>query len=495
MVQQFCTVGIDIGTTSIKTLAINDDGQEIGRRSFHLEMIHHEEGAAEQDPVAVYHAVLMALSVLVPQIKRKGYTIRQVGFSSAMHSLFLVSIDGKPISRAMTWMDNRAKKHAQQLWVSEEGKSIYTRTGTPIHPMSPLAKLIWLRKEHPDLFGQAARFVSLKEWIWYQWFQVWEVDASIASATGLYNLDQQVWDQQALTCAGIAPEQLSKIVPTTYIRNGIQNQQMLDLGFDSETIFNIGASDGILANLGLGAIGKDVMAITIGTSCALRMGSSKPITDITTRSFCYVLDQEKFIVGGPSNSGGIVVERLYQQILGGFNQDLGQMLELAGKVDPQEELICLPYMAGERAPLWNADAKAAWIGLQLHHTHAHVLRAAVEGILFNAYWIASHLFEKVGRPAKLVASGGLLQVPWVRQVLAHIFNIPVEYREEGDASTMGAMVLAEIAAGIRDWNSLFKMNGEIGLALPDQNAHVQYQKKFKNFRTFVRALELEARNQ
>jgi gluconokinase len=492
MTKQFCTVGIDIGTTSVKTLAIDDCGQEIGRGSYNLEMIHDEEGAAEQDPDAVYHAVLMALSALAPQIKSKEYTIRQVGFSSAMHSLFLVSKDGKPISRAMTWMDNRAKKYAQELWMSEEGKFIYTRTGTPIHPMSPLAKIIWMRKEHSVLFGKADRFVSLKEWIWYQWFQEWEIDASMASATGLYNLEKQEWDHQALTCAGVTSEQLSNVVLTTYIRKGIQNQQMLDLGFDSDTIFNIGASDGVLANLGLGAVRKDVMAITIGTSCALRMGSSKPITDINTRSFCYVLDQKKFIVGGPSNSGGIVVERLYQQILGGHNQDLAQMLEQAGKVEPAEELICLPYMAGERAPLWNADAKAAWIGLQLHHTHAHVLRAAVEGILFNAYWIASHLFEEVGKPAKLVASGGLLQVPWVRQVLAHIFNIPVEYREEGDASTMGAMVLAEVAAGHRDWNFPLQTNGEIDLALPDENEHIQYQKKFKNFRHYVRALELEA---
>lgn len=492
MCQQFCTVGIDIGTTSVKTIARDQDGKELGRGSCHLEMTHEEDGAAEQDPVVVYQAVLQALSSLGPQIKRTGYTIRQVGFSSAMHSLFPVSQAGTPLTKAMTWMDIRAKQQAQELWLSAEGKSIYSRTGTPIHPMSPLAKLIWLKKERSTLFSQAAKFISLKEWIWYQWFHVWEIDASMASATGLYNLTEKAWDQEALACAGITAEQLSRVTPTTFVRKGIQNQQMLDLGFNSETIFNIGASDGVLANLGLGATGTDAMVITIGTSCALRMGSSYPVTDMDTRSFCYVLDQEKFIVGGPSNSGGIVVERLYQQIIGNANQDLSQLLEEAGKIDT-EELLCLPYMAGERAPLWNADAKAAWIGLQLHHTRVHILRATIEGILLNAYWIASNLFEKAGRPGKLVASGGLLQVRWIREVLAHIFGIPVEYREEGDASTMGAILLAEIAAGVRDGSPSSQTNEDIEMAMPDPFEHTRYQTKFTSFRRYVRALELDAK--
>jgi gluconokinase len=492
MCQQFCTVGIDIGTTSVKTIARDQDGKELGRGSCHLEMTHEEDGAAEQDPVVVYQAVLQALSTLGPKIKRKGYSIRQVGFSSAMHSLFLMSQAGTPLTKAMTWMDIRAKQQAQELWLSAEGKSIYSCTGTPIHPMSPLAKLIWLKKERSTLFSQAAKFVSLKEWIWYQWFHVWEIDASMASATGLYNLAEEAWDQEALACAGITAEQLSRVTPTTFVRKGIQNQQMLDLGFNSETTFNIGASDGVLANLGLGATGTDAMVITIGTSCALRMGSSNPVTDMDTRSFCYVLDQEKFIVGGPSNSGGIVVERLYQQIIGNANQDLSQLLEAAGKIDT-EELLCLPYMAGERAPLWNADAKAAWIGLQLHHTRAHILRATIEGILLNAYWIASNLFEKAGRPGKLVASGGLLQVRWIREVLAHIFGIPVEYREEGDASTMGAILLAEIAAGVRDGSPSSQTNEDIEMAMPDPVEHTRYQTKFTSFRRYVRALELDAK--
>ncbi len=491
MSKKICTVGIDIGTTSVKTIALNKNGQEIDSGSFNLELSNNNEGAAEQDPDAVYQAVIIALSILCPKIKSKGYTIAQVGLSSAMHSLLLVSGEGRPLTKAMTWMDNRAKKHAQELWISKEGKSIYKRTGTPIHPMSPLTKLVWLREVHPELFEQAIHFVSLKEWIWYQWFKVWEIDASMASATGLYNLDLQEWDKDALACAGISPEQLSKIVPTTHIRKEIQDQKMIDLGFDTEINFNIGASDGVLANLGLGAIEKDVMAITIGTSCALRMGSSKPVTDEKTRSFCYVLDQGKFIVGGPSNSGGIVVERLYNQILGGRKQDFGQFLTQVGNTELAEDLICLPYMVGERAPLWNADAKAAWIGLQLHHTSAHILRATVEGILFNAYWIASNLFEKVGIPRKIVASGGLLKIPWIREDLAHIFNIPVEYREEGDASTLGAIFLAEMASGIRGWDAISQTNVEINLAFPDETKHAKYQKKFKNFRNYVRALELE----
>ena len=115
-------------------------------------------------------------------------------------------------------MDERAKDEADALWSTQQGKDLYARTGTPIHPMAPLAKLLWLRKHRSEVFQQSARFVSLKEWVWYQWFGEWQVDASIASATGLYNLHEQAWDGGALSLVHIYADRLSAIVPTIYSR-------------------------------------------------------------------------------------------------------------------------------------------------------------------------------------------------------------------------------------------------------------------------------------
>ena len=117
-----------------------------------------------------------------------------------------------------TWMDLRAKNEAITLWNTPTGKSAYERTGTPIHPMTPLLKLMWMRKHQPKVFEEAEKFVSQKEWIWYQWFGEWCVDASLASATGLYNLREGTWEAEVLALAGIPAENIARAAGGALLR-------------------------------------------------------------------------------------------------------------------------------------------------------------------------------------------------------------------------------------------------------------------------------------
>ena len=215
---QACTIGVDMGTTTVKAASFDDIGREVAGASQEVELEHPDSQAAEQSPHAVYAAVTQVLANVSQQSRERGYTATRIGLSSAMHSLMLVCEDNIPLTPAITWMDERAKDEADALWSTQQGKDLYARTGTPIHPMAPLAKLLWLRKHRSEVFQQSARFVSLKEWVWYQWFGEWQVDASIASATGLYNLHEQAWDGGALSLVHIYADRLSAIVPTIYSR-------------------------------------------------------------------------------------------------------------------------------------------------------------------------------------------------------------------------------------------------------------------------------------
>jgi gluconokinase len=494
MGQAYCIIGIDIGTTTAKVIAFDSDGRELLRASREVNMLDTgEPGAREQDVTAVYQAVMEALREVVSRVKSEGRRVRAVGFSAAMHSLLAVDEAGNPLTGAMTWMDVRADAEANALWASEDGKSIYQRTGTPIHPMSPLVKLLWLRKNRADVFQSAAKFVSMKEWIWHQWFGEWVVDASMASATGLLDIRSQSWDRAALALAGIDASRLGEVVSTQYVRYP-SGSPLFDLGFDADTAFNIGSSDGVLANLGAGVIDTDSMVITIGTSCALRVGVPAPVSDLETRPFSYILADGRYIVGGPSNSGGVVIEQFYEHILRQCGESdsgltLPEMLDLAGQVDASD-LLCLPYVAGERAPLWNAQAKAALLGLSVHHSGAHVLRAAVEGVLLNAYWIAKRLMDEVGKPKRLVASGKLLEVDWIAQTLADIFGVTVQSGGSADASTVGAAMLAKLAIGESSWDAVKPKLSEATWQ-PDAERHAAYQRKFAEFQRVVRLLGMD----
>ena len=197
-----------MGTTTLKVIVFDDaTGQPVARFATTIPLLATPDAEwtratplrAEQDPDVVAESATVALAQAVTQANaRRATHIARVGISAAMHSLLPVGADERPLSPALLWMDGRAEAEAHALWATPEGKALYARTGTPIHAMAPLAKLLWLRTHRPDMFAAATRFVSLKEWIWRRWLGAWEVDASIASATGLYNLRENVWDQEAL---------------------------------------------------------------------------------------------------------------------------------------------------------------------------------------------------------------------------------------------------------------------------------------------------------
>jgi gluconokinase len=259
-------------------------------------------------------------------------------------------------------------------------------------------------------------------------------------------------------------------------------------------VFNTGASDGVLANLGVGAIGSDVMAMTIGTSCAIRAASATPATDVSTRSFCYVLDADRFIVGAPSNSGGVVLDWLYNSVLSRnpTDRDARRFVEMltAAETLQCDDLLCLPYITGERAPLWNADAKGVFFGLELHHTGPHLMRAAVEGIILNAYWIALGLFQELGQPRQIISSGKVLETEWIRQLTADIFGVPVQFQGAVDASVVGAALLANIATNVLTWQgAAHRYIAHETIKQPAQ--HEKYESKFQRYRNLYNAIRAE----
>ncbi|HEY7091710.1 MAG TPA: gluconokinase [Ktedonobacterales bacterium] len=507
-----CTVGLDLGTTTLKAIAFDDGAsQPVAHAAATIPLLATPDVDAdtdaavvyaEQDPDAVVEAATAVLAQAVTQAHTAGYHVARVGISAAMHSILPVGADERPLLPALLWMDGRAEAEAHALWVTPEGKALYARTGTPIHAMAPLAKLLWLRTHRPDVFAAATRFVSLKEWIWRRWLGAWEVDASIASATGLSNLRENAWDSDALRITGIDATRLSTLVPTTTMRAGLRDNRLLAAGLSAQTSFVIGASDGVLANLGLGVISggareaSDSMALTIGTSLALRAGSATPMTDPATRAFCYVLDQGRYVVGAASNSGGNVLEWLGGVLRGetpGATAESGltALLEEAGTVEAGE-LLCLPYLMGERAPLWSAQAHASFVGLDARHTPAHLMRAACEGVIFNAWWIASGLFALTGRPRAILASGHVLDLPWMRQLVADVFDLPVRPGGDADASARGAAILARIATGDATWDEALseasQTSGAGAVATPNPAQTTRYQERALRFRRLAEAL-------
>jgi len=436
-------IGLDIGTTNVKAVAFSDTAEVVANAERANRILSPQPGWSEQDPETVFQNVLEVLSETTRQTtqSRPASKLRGIVFSAAMHGLVAVDKEGQPLTNFLLWSDLRADELAKDLRQSGDGLEIYRKTGVPIHAMSPLCKLIWLRKNQPEIFQKAHKFLGIKEFVWQKLTGKFQSDLSVTSATGLLNIWKNDWDETALALAGIAAEQLPELVSPSLASQLSESWKLSESSLVGAPLI-IGASDGALANLGSGATEPGQVAVTIGTSAAIRMVTHEPVLDEKMRTFCYRLDENRCIVGGASNNGTNVLEWLRTSV---FQSplDAEHFANQAIDAPPASDgLFFLPYLYGERAPLYDASARGGFHGLAARHMQAHFVRATMEGVLFNLKIIAEAL--EVRQPIRTLHAGGGFSKNklWV-QMLADIFQRPVLLNEnDADASVLGAVKFA-----------------------------------------------------
>ena len=470
---EHCVIGIDIGTGSLKAVAVYSNGFQ-GRTAQRVyETRSSAPGFNEQDPEEIWTAFIECLTEL---LEDGDVQPGALAFSSAMHSLVAVDATGTPITPLIIWSDARSARIAEALKASPEGEAFYTATGTPIHAMTPLCKIRWLQEAEPRLFPQVHKFISIKEYIWWKLFGVYEIDHSIASATGMFGIETLSWHGEALGWAGISPAQLSTPVATGFCRPFAGNSGITTRLPAGIPLF-IGASDGCLANLGTGAMSKGIASITIGSSGAIRVARPKPILTFPSMPFAYRLKTDLFICGGPVNNGGIVIRWLLQTFYGISSPTSSDFTHFFDDIEPVEPgaegLLFLPHLTGERAPVWDARSCGTFFGLKQHHTTIHMMRAAVEGVCFALNQTLLMLEDATSSINEIIVSGGFIHSNTWLQILADITGKPLHVVEAHDASATGAAFLAMEALGLG-----YVPPPRLRSIEPDPLRHQQYQKYY-----------------
>ena len=493
-------IGVDIGTTSTKSVLYDENGQFIMKHNIGYPLHTPNVDVSEENPDELFDAVLMTVKYVVREANIKKEDIKLISFSAQMHSLIALDAEHHRLTESITWADNRASKYAELINKEHQGSDIYQRTGTPIHPMSPLSKIFWMKHEQSDIYKQTAMFADIKTYIFYQLFEKYVIDYSMASATGMFNLEKLDWDKEALELLGITEAQLPQLVPTTHILKGMKKRYATLMGIDENTPIIVGASDGVLSNLGVNSYKKGEVAVTIGTSGAIRTVINKPRTDYKGRIFCYVLDEDHYVIGGPVNNGGVVLRWLRNELLASEVETAKRLgvdpydvlTKIASRVKPGAEgLIFHPYLAGERAPLWNADARGSFFGLTLSHQKEHMIRAALEGVLYNLYTVYLALIEVMNEtPSTIKATGGFAKSEVWRQMMADIFDTDLIVPESYESSCLGACVLGLKALGeIDNFSIIEEMVGTTNAHQPDSATVQVYQQLVSIFINLSRSLE------
>lgn len=434
-------IGLDVGTTAVKTVAFAVGSPE------RVLAVREIAAGPVQDPAEIAAAVTGTLGECVAEVG--GRRVAAVSVSTAMHGLLALDVDKRPITPLVTWADGRAADQAWQLHTSGRAAELHRVSGTPVHPMAPLAKLLWFRAEAPDLWARARWWAGLKDHVLWHLTGSLVTELSSASGTGLLDMAARDWNPAALRLTGLAREQLPPVLPTTACLE-LSASCAAATGLPAGTPVVVGGADGPLGNLGTGAMSPGVAGLSLGTSGAVRTVVGAPYADPEGRLFSYALTDGAWVVGGALSNGGSVVrwagDVLAADLAPGPGRDVA-LLELAERVPAGSDgLVMLPYLLPERAPLWNPELRGAYLGLRHGHTRGHLVRAAVEGVAARLADIVRDL-ERVHPVDTVRITGGAFRSALWRTVVAATVDRPTYFTSDAEGSALGAAALGLYALG------------------------------------------------
>ncbi len=447
-------LAIDVGTTSTKAVLFDRAGTVAASAHCGYPLLAAQPGWAVQDPDAVVHAVLDSTAAVTATARDQRIVIVALGLSTAMHTLLGLDADRQPITPLLTWADERAAGQAERLRADPAGRRLASRSGTPLHPMSPLLKLIWFREEQQDTFAAAHYWVGIKEYLLHRLCGGdLRVDRSTASTTGLYDVLTGDWDDEALELAGVRRSQLARLVDGTERIGPVSSAVADRTGLPAGLPVIAGGSDGALANAGVGAVRPGTVACSIGTSGAVRVTVDRPAVDPAGRLFCYELDDRHWIVGGATNNGGNLLRWLHAALAPELPAESADqaLLALAGQAPPGAAgLLMLPYLAGERAPRWHGHPRGVYFGLSQQHRREHLVRAGLEAVCLQLALVLGVLESTGLATHEIRATGGFARSPLWRQLLADVLGRPIGFPASPEGSAFGAAIVAMRALGLVD---------------------------------------------
>ncbi|WP_196806840.1 gluconokinase [Megasphaera vaginalis (ex Srinivasan et al. 2021)] len=448
-------IGVDVGTTGVRAIAYTAEGVNVCSSEAFYPLLTPRPDWAEESPLQIYEAVVSVIAETATQLRYKNKELSGIALSTAMHSFAGLDERKEPLMDMQTWADSRSAGVVREMKRDEAlCRSFYERTGCPIHACYPLAKIIWLRRNQPELFAKMKFVGSLKDYIFYHLTGEWVLDRSSASTSGLYNERVLCWDREIMAYAGIAESCMPPVVSTTY-SGSLTGQAAAAVGLPAGLPVVIGATDGVLVNVGIGAVNSGQLSGTIGTSGALRMLTKTPKTDRKMRTWCYNLTDDMWVAGGAINNGGMILRWVRDKIchyggsaLESLDIDPYDLMTMkAAHIEPGADgLICLPYFTGERAPYWNSELRGMFFGFSLNHSRSHMIRAVMEGICYSLNSVMLALKE-FGAVADIRVSGSFTKSELWLQILADILGEAITLPDNSEGAAFGAAVLGFISNG------------------------------------------------
>lgn len=432
-------LAIDIGTSSVRAAIYNDKAEPLPRLVVKTEHTfeHTPDGGSEIDADVLLAKVIAAIDAILKK-NTKG-EIDHVAMCSIWHSLVGIDARSRPTTKVLGWADTRSRQHSTQLKDRFDEHAVHARTGAHFHSSFWPARLLWLRRESPEIWKRTLAWLSFSDYVALKLFGDARTTVSMASASGIFDQERCDWDRELLKYLRLSRSQLPSIIDSDDETLRLNSKFAKRWPQLARAKWFPAIGDGAADHLGSCGAEKGRASLMIGTSAAMRVAyTGEPPKKIPNGLWCYRIDRKRVIIGGALSDGGNLFQLIKQRFKLPSNTD--ELLRKRGAAS--DDLIVLPFFFGERSTGYNEDARGAIIGLTGAHDGIDVLYAAMEGVAFRLAEIYTRL-KTVARIDEIVASGGALRESKVwTQIVANVLASDLIVTDSVENSSRGAVLRA-----------------------------------------------------
>ena len=483
-------LGLDVGTSGVKAILVSPAGTVVAAATAPLSLDTPRPGWAEQHPDAWWAASQAAIQGVLAQQGGAGARVAAVGISGQMHSSVFLDRSSAVIRPALLWCDGRTTAECREI-VERAGGEHRLRDWVcnPALEGFTLPKVLWLRNHEPAAFARLATVLLAKDFVRLRLSGAVATEPSDASGTLMFDPAGVRWSRELLEAVRLPVSLLPDVGGSSEVLGRVTAEAGKLTGLAPGTPVVGGGADNACGAAGVGAITPGEAVSSWGTSGTLLAPSTEPRVDpgLRAHTFCHVAPGVWYVMGVVLQAGGAFAwyrERLARELVEPDRRDALLVDEAAGVSPGADGVTFLPYLQGERTPHRDASLRAAFVGLSLAHSRAHMTRAVLEGVCFALRDSLTILQELGMGPRYLLLTGGGARSAFIRRLQADIFGLPVTTvnREEGPA--YGAALLAAVAVGaFPDLQTATQRTLERSPLLEaDPAAHREYERHYERFR-------------
>lgn len=449
-------LGIDIGTSGTKVLAIDETGKVAASVTEEYPLLTPKPLWAEQNPQDWWEATCKGVRRVLETVPAEE--IAGVGLSGQMHGLVMLDGAHEVLRPAILWCDQRTQAQCDYITQTVGLETLVQETCNPVLTGFTAPKIIWARDHEPEVYDRARMHLLPKDYVRFKLTGEFATEVSDASGTSLLNVPNRQWSTQVLDKLQIPLEHLPKVYESWEVSGKISALGAQATGLKEGTPVVGGGGDQAAGAVGNGIVRSGIISVTTGTSGVVFAFADSPTVDPALRvhTFCHAVPNKWHVMGVMLSAGGSL--RWYRDTLAGEEK---RVAELSGS-DPydliskqaatvpvgSEGLLFLPYLTGERTPHPDPTARGAYVGLTVRHNRAHMARAVLEGVSFglrDSLEILKSMNVSIGN---VRASGGGARSDVWRQIQADVFNFPLSTINVDEGPALGVALLAGVGAGI-----------------------------------------------